>query len=112
MFVTFSPPWLHPFGVHMFFMIKYPWAHLLWSEKTILKVRSLYRDDHPARYEDVDGGLNKMTIRRFEREVRKGGFTIERMVLRPIRPLPGLITRLPFVREFFTSTVAAELRAP
>ena len=46
-FVTFGPSWWHPFGVHHMFMIKLPWAHCVFSEKTILRVRQLYRRINP-----------------------------------------------------------------
>ena len=42
-FISFGPIWWHPFGVHHMFMIRLPWAHLFFSEQTILRVRQLYR---------------------------------------------------------------------
>ena len=111
-FITFAPPWLNPFGVHMFFMIKYPWAHFLFSEKTILTVRKLYRDDGAMSYSEVEGGLNKMTIRKFVNFVSSSSLLIEELTLTPIRPLPRWLVGIPFVREFVTSTVSAVLRKP
>ena len=111
-FITFSPPWLHPFGVHMFFMLKYPWTHFIFSEKTILTVRKLYREDGAERFEDTDGGLNQMTISKFERLVRESGFHLERLILTPIRVFPRPLIKLPVIREFITSTVSAVLVKP
>jgi len=108
-FVTFGPPWLHPYGVHMFMMIKYPWAHVLFSEQTIMAVRKLYRSDDANSFEEVAGGLNKMTIRKFERCVMQSGFILEKMSLTPLKGLLPLV-KIPFIREFFTSHVSAVLR--
>lgn len=109
-YITFSPPWLNPFGVHMFFMIKYPWAHFLFSEKTILTVRRLYRNDKPLRYEDIDGGLNKMTIMKFKKIIKeKSGFTIRILNKTPIRRTPGIISTIPVLNEFITARVSAVL---
>lgn len=108
-FITFAPPWLNPFGVHMFFMIKYPWAHLLFSERTIMTVRRLYRDDNAIRYEEVEGGLNKMTIRKFERLIDRAGFEFNELIITPIRRIPSVMVKIPFLREFVTSTVSAVL---
>ncbi|MEC4685153.1 MAG: class I SAM-dependent methyltransferase [Nitrospirota bacterium] len=108
-FITFGPPWLHPYGVHMFMMIKYPWAHVLFSEQTIMTVRKFYRSDDANRFEDVDGGLNKMTIRRFKHYVKQSGFIVEKMSLTPVKGLLPLV-KMPFIREFFTSHISAILR--
>lgn len=108
-YITFSPPWLNPFGVHQFFMIRLPWAHFIFSEKTILTVRKLYRDDNAERYEDVDGGLNQMTVRKFIRFVKNSGFQLEQLALTPIRYTPPLLSRIPGIREFVISRVSAVL---
>lgn len=107
-FVTFGPPWLAPYGVHHYFMIRYPWAHLLFSEGTILKIRRLYRDDNALRYEEVEGGLNKMTIRKYERYVRDSGFAFERFDKIPVKGLWPLTT-IPFINEFFTCHITSVL---
>jgi SAM-dependent methyltransferase len=107
--ITFSPPWLNPFGVHMFFMIKYPWAHIFFSEKTILTVRKLYRSDGAERYADVDGGLNQMTIRKFRRIVKESNFSFQKLEVTPIKILPPFFKHIPFLNEFTTSTVSAIL---
>jgi len=108
-FITFAPPWLNPFGVHQFFMIRLPWAHFVFSEKTILTVRKLYRDEDAERYADIEGGLNKMTIRKFRRLVRESGFRIRTLSATPIRYTPPFLSKLPGIQEFVTSRVSAEL---
>jgi SAM-dependent methyltransferase len=108
--VTFSPPWWHPFGVHHMFMIRLPWAHVVFSEKTILRVRQLYRPNKPTCWREVC--LNCMTISRFQRIVAASGFEVSRFTLTAIRPLPDWVTRLKLTREWLTSTVVAVLRKP
>lgn len=108
-FITFSPPWLNPFGVHQFYMIRRPWAHFVFSERTIMGARRLYRTDGAMRYEDIDGGLNQMTVRKFLRFVRGSGLHLESLRLTPIRYTPKFLSRIPFIREFVKSRVSAVL---
>lgn len=110
-FITFGPPWLHPYGVHMFFMIKIPWAHLIFSEKTILSVRKLYRQDNAMTFGEVEGGLNKMTIKKFKKYVELSGFHLQSFTLTPLKGLRFLI-KIPYICEFFTSQVSAVLIKP
>lgn len=106
--ITFGPPWLAPYGVHMYFMIKYPWAHVLFSEATILRVRQLYRNDNARYYEEVEGGLNRMTIRRFKEHILRSGFYFERLDMTPVKGMTYL-TKIPLLREYFTTHVTAIL---
>lgn len=107
--VTFGPPWLAPYGAHMHFFTRLPWVHLLFPERTVLTARSRFRDDGAHRYEDVEGGLGKLTIFRFNRLVRVTGFQSETVLLTPVKGMRPL-TKLPLVREFFTNNVATVLR--
>jgi SAM-dependent methyltransferase len=109
-FVTFGPPWLNPYGVHHFFMIKRPWVHCLFSERTILRVRRLYRPNKPTRWRDV--ALNQMTIAKFVALVGQTRFDVSELSLRPIRPLPSWVASIPVAREYATSNVAAVLTKP
>lgn len=109
MLVTFGPPWLHPYGHHMSFMCRVPWFHLFFRERAIMNVRRLYRNDGAARFSEVPGSLNGMTLRRFKRLVGDSPFALEWLGLTPIwgqRPL----VRLPLMREFFISIVTCVLR--
>src|SRR5262249_215722 len=60
--VTFGPTWFSPYGSHMHFFCKVPWLNVLFSEATIMNVRRHYIDDGATRFEEVEGGLNKMTV--------------------------------------------------
>ena len=102
LFVAFGPTWFHPLGGHSF--AAFPWAHLLLTEKALLE----WRQEPVQRFEDTDGGLNQMTIRRFKKIVDYSDFTIARFEAVPIRPLRWLAN--PLTREFTTACVRCELQ--
>ncbi|MGH9436479.1 MAG: class I SAM-dependent methyltransferase [Terriglobia bacterium] len=105
-FISFGPPWLHPYGGHLFSV--FPWAHLIFTEKALIRWRSDFKSDGATRFSEVKGGLNQMTVRRFEKLVGQSDFDIERLEAVPIRRLRSL--RCAPTREFFTSTVRCVLR--
>jgi SAM-dependent methyltransferase len=104
-FVSFGPPWLHPYGGHSFSV--FPWAHLLFTEQSLLRWRARYCSDGATRFHEVRGGLNQMTIRRFERLVKESPLQMTEFAAIPIRPLRLLHNRL--TREYFTSIVRCKM---
>src|SRR5262245_57564990 len=56
-YISFGPTWFHPYGGHSFSI--FPWAHLLFSERSLLRWRSDYCDDGATRFGEVTGGLNQ-----------------------------------------------------
>jgi SAM-dependent methyltransferase len=65
--IGFGPLWKGPTGGHIDFMTKLPWAHLLFPEPVVMEERKRFRPHEDAqRFEDILGGLNKMTLARFE----------------------------------------------
>ncbi len=107
---TFGPTWYHPLGGHLFSV--FPWAHLVFSEKALCRWRSHIRSDGAWRFSEVEGGLNQITIGRFEQLVRRSPFCFEWLELVPIRAAQRLHNRA--TREFLTSVVRCKLvpRAP
>lgn len=103
--ISFGPPWYHPLGGHLFSV--FPWAHLVFSERALIRWRSDFKSDGATRFCEVEGGLNQMTIRRFERLLAESAFRAERFETVPIRRLRFLHNRL--TREFLTSVVICEL---
>lgn len=106
--ITFGPPWYAPYGTHMHFFTRVPWVNLLFSEKTVMRVRAGYRDDGAARYEDVEGGLNRMSLARFERLVARCGLRVRMRRYEAVRGIAAL-ARLPGVRELFVNHVTCVL---
>src|ERR1035437_10819462 len=103
--VSFGPTWDHPLGGHLFSV--FPWAHLIFSEKALIRWRSDVRSDGATRFSEVEGGLNQMTIGRFERLVAGSLFQLDRLEAVPIRRLAPVHNRL--TREFCTAIVRARL---
>lgn len=102
----FGPTWYHPRGGHLFSV--FPWAHLIFSEESLCRWRSHIRSDGARKFVEVEGGLNKMTIARFEALVDASLFEIEKLETIPIRPARRLHNRI--TREFLTAVVRARLR--
>jgi SAM-dependent methyltransferase len=107
--VTFAPPWYAPYGGHLTYITRFPWVHLLFPERAVMAIRSRYRNDGATRYEEVAGGLNRMSLARFERLVRQAGFTVVKSRYDAVKRLP-LVTRVPGLRELLTNRVTAVLR--
>lgn len=103
--IMFGPTWYHPIGGHSFSV--FPWAHLLFTERALLRWRADWSNDGATRFGEIDGGLNQMTIRRFEQLVAASDFEFESFEAVPIRRLQPLHNRL--TREFFSSIVRCRL---
>ena len=104
-FVSFGPTWYHPLGGHLFSV--FPWAHLMFSEKALIRWRSSFKTDGATRFAEVAGGLNQMTIARFEELVAVSPLKFASLDLIPIRRLRGFHNR--FTREFTTAVVRCRL---
>ncbi len=104
--VSFGPTWYHPLGGHLFSV--FPWAHLVFTERALIRWRSDFKTDGARRFSEVQGGLNQMSIRRFETIVRSSPFEIEELQPVPIRKLRAVAS--PLTREFTTAVVRAVLR--
>src|SRR5262249_1316434 len=62
---SFGPTWFHPRGGHLFSV--FPWAHLLFTEKALLRWRAGFVADGATRFRECSGGLNCITIAQFRR---------------------------------------------
>ena len=116
--LSFAEPWFSPNGSHIngftrfpFTNVAFPWLNLLFSERAMLKLRLRYRSDRPRRYEEISGGLNRMTLAKFERIIGESGLIVEELRYHGVKRLPG-VTKVPVVRELLTSAVSCLLRVP
>jgi len=115
--IGFGPLWKAPLGGHIDYMTRLPWAHLLFPERVIMAERRRYRpDEHATCFEEIRGGLNRMTLARFRRIMGSTGLELVALetnrsdhpafkafrVLAAARPL----------REYFTSNVYGVWRKP
>ena len=103
--VSFGPTWYHPLGGHLFSV--FPWAHLIFSEKALIRWRSDFKQDGATRFSEVAGGLNQMTITKFEELIARSPLRLASIELVPIRRLRGLHNRL--TREFTTAILRCRL---
>lgn len=101
----FGPTWFHPLGGHLFSV--FPWAHLIFSEKALIRWRSTFKTDGATRFSEVAGGLNKMTIARFEELIGGSAFKFASLELVPIKKLRRFHNH--FTREFTTAVVRGRL---
>lgn len=106
---SFGPTWYHPLGGH-FFSYPFPWAHLILTEGSLLRWREDVTGERLAHFSEVGGGLNRMTIARFERLVQQSPFDVDSLEAVPIRRLRFLHNRL--TREFTSAIVRCRLRKP
>lgn len=109
--ITFGPPWFAPYGSHMNFFCRLPWLNILFSEKTVMKVRSLFRSDGATRYVEVESGLNKMTVAKFEKLVAASGLVIEAIDYKCVKRL-NFAASIPLMRELFINHVSSTLVKP
>jgi len=103
--LAFGPTWLHPLGGHLFSV--FPWAHLVFTERSLMRWRARFRPDGANHFGEVEGGLNQMTIRRFKKLVQESPFSIEAFEAIPIRRLRALAN--PLTQELLTSFVRCRL---
>lgn len=106
MLVEFGPTWYHPYGGHLFSV--FPWAHLVFTEAALIRWRSGFKTDGARRFHEVAGGLNQMTIARWERIVAENDLEFLTYDLAPIRAARRLHGQA--TREFLTSTIRARLK--
>lgn len=107
-YISFGPTWYHPHGGHAFSV--FPWSHLLFTEKALIRWRNQFYHDGATRFHEVAGGLNKLSIAQFEKIFKESGFIIEELYCKPIKGWRWL--QMILGRELFSSTVVARLRKP
>jgi SAM-dependent methyltransferase len=103
--VSFGPTWYHPLGGHLFSV--FPWAHLIFSEQALIRWRSTFKTDGATRFGEVAGGLNQMTIAKFEQLVAGSHLKFTDLEVVPIRKLRRFHNHL--TREFTTAIVRCRL---
>lgn len=103
---SFGPTWYHPLGGHLFSV--FPWAHLIFSEDALIAWRSDFKTDGATKFHETAGGLNRMTIARFERMVAESAFEVETIQAVPIRKLKQVHCK--WTREWTTAIVRARLQ--
>ncbi len=104
---AFGPTWYHPLGGHLFSV--FPWAHLIFSERALIRWRSDFKSDGARCFCEVEGGLNQLTIRCFEYLVEQSPLRFAEFETVPIHRLRPIANR--FTRELTTTIVRCKLVA-
>jgi SAM-dependent methyltransferase len=115
--IGFGPIWKSPYGGHIDYMTHLPWAHLLFPEPTIMRERRRFRPNEVAEtFEQIVGGLNKMTLGRFNAIMRSSGLEEEYYRCNVKDGLTAracdVARRIPPLREYFTFNVYTIWRKP
>jgi len=113
-YIKFGPTWMGPYGRHMSgtFRKDRPWIHLIFPEKSIMRIHSVYHNEEELleRYERRPGGLNKMTIRKCLKIIRKNNnVQLESFQVSMIYDL-RFMRHIPLLKELFSSSVSFRLK--
>jgi SAM-dependent methyltransferase len=120
------PPYLSPWGAHLFGYIRIPWAHLLFTDRELVETwRSHYlhqaangktyctpqraRCIMAATAVDELWDLNRMTIRSFLQLVRETPLSVATLRLKTPRGMGSLLTRSKWLREYMVTRLVAVL---
>ncbi len=104
---AFGRTWLHPYGGHTF--SAFPWAHLIFTEKALVRWRSDFKSDGATKFAEVEGGLNQLTIHKFRRIVKQSPCRLEWLETIPIKGI-SLFKFKPF-QEIGSAIVRCKLVA-
>jgi len=103
---SFGPTWYHPLGGHLFSI--FPWAHLIFTEDALIAWRSDFKTDGATKFHEIAGGLNRMSIGRFERMAAESAFKVAAIEPVPIRKLRRVHCK--WTREWTSAIVRARLQ--
>lgn len=76
-----------------------------------MRVRSRFRKDKASRYEDVEGGLNRMTLAKFGKIICRIRMDLDFLAYYAVKGLP-LVKEILVVRELLVASAACILRKP
>lgn len=106
--ITFGPPWYAPYGSHMHFFCRVPWVNLLFSEDAVMGARRHFRNDGATTYEQVESGLNQMSMRKFHSILSACQLRVTYRKLDCVKGIDWL-SRIPILHELFINHVTVLL---
>ncbi len=116
LFAKFSPTWLTYNGPHLIKCIPIPWAHLVFSEQTLLNVLHYYeqRDVFPASYireKIIDfQRMGRLTRKKFRQSAQTSGLTTIQEYSYSRNPLKNGLSRLPLFDELLAGQIFVVLK--
>lgn len=112
------PPYHHPFGAHLSDAIYIPWVHLFFSEKALIegykelvgnipdgKERISFRISENENGKEYFSYINKMTIKRFKKIIKKMDISPVYMREVPLRNIFSPFAKIPVLKELFVKMV-------
>lgn len=107
--ITFGPPWYAPYGAHMMDYVRLPWIHMLLPEKAVMHIRNKFRPNNQVKhYDEVEGGLNKMTVKKFEQLIDSLNMPCIYRKHEGVKKA-DFLTKAPGLRELFTNHISVVL---
>jgi SAM-dependent methyltransferase len=115
--IGFGPLWRSPYGGHIEYMSPVPWVHLAFAEDVIMAERRRFRpNEDAASFAEIRGGLNRMTLGRFQSIMATTGLDCLRLDTNvsehPAVRAMSVLSRLPGLREPLTVSVYGVWRKP
>lgn len=112
--IKFGPTWSSPYGRHMggTFKKNKPWIHLFIPEKNMMRIHSVYhnRDILFEKYKDLEGGLNKMTVKKAINIVSSfDDIIIEEKLIKYVWK-GQIFQHIPFINEMFSGSLYLKLK--
>ena len=126
-------PHFHPYAHHLHNYLPIPWAHVFFSDKSLAEActRIYNAPGYNPRFWDLDpqgnkrkdkifdpenlGGINDLTIGRFEKLIKENRMQISRREIQPftgpflVETVSGIFSKIPKLREYFTACVIYEI---
>lgn len=107
LYLTFGPPWYHPHGKHCWARLPGWWTHLLFPMDVAMEVGG-----YPPGSTWESLGMNRLSVRRFKRLMRRSRFENRYFRAAPPRVLTP-VRWIPLLNElFFSGVVSAWTRGP
>jgi ubiquinone/menaquinone biosynthesis C-methylase UbiE len=112
--IKFGPTWASPYGRHIGGTVRKdrPWIHLIVPEKTVMRVHSVYHNHSPLfeKYKDLEGGLNKMTVRKALTIIKSfKNTTIEEKKIWYLWK-GAIFKNIPLINELFSSALYVKIK--
>jgi ubiquinone/menaquinone biosynthesis C-methylase UbiE len=121
LYVNF-PPYYHPFGAHLSDVIGFPWVHLFFGDKTLIKVykdlagsmpdgekRINFRISRDENGKEYFSYINRMTIKRFNKILDETDYKTVYYHEAPLRDVLKPLAKIPLLKEAFVRMVVAIL---
>ena len=118
LYAKFAPTWWHYNGPHLIKCVSVPWAHVLFSDRTLLNVLEHYREQgtFPRSYLDEKiedfQRMGRLSLRKFRRAVAATTLQPVQIEARSPRLWKDAASRLPLLEEVLGGSAVVILRKP